>query len=161
MYELFLELKQTFDRRGNVYESQKMKAVSQDFLFKLSTYNPFRSSFYNDTLVLILNRLSNFHGISIRNAFLWISFTILVFYGFILVSYESHVFGFNSFEESKKIFLDNIKYLFVIANPTHRISAIATDNEITNYTYAVSFFSRIFVGYAYYQFIATFRRFGK
>ena len=50
---------------------------------------------------------------------------ILLFYGFNISSFESYVFGFNSCQEFKEIIYANIRYLFVIANPTHRVSSLA------------------------------------
>jgi len=157
MYELFLELKQALEKRGNVYEAQKMKAVAQDFLLKIESKNLLKSDFW----ILLLNRLSNFHGISVRNAFLWLIAVAFFFQWLNVLSFKSYYLTFNSWEEMWGIFRKTSKYIFVIANPAHKVSSLAPEGEITGFTYAVSFCSRIAIGYLYYQFIAAFRRFGK
>ncbi len=161
MYELFLELKQAFDKRGNVFESQKMKAVAHEFLYRMERWDLSKSDFWNNKLILSLNRLSNFYGISIKRAFLWLVLMIIIFHGFNIISYNSYILGFNDIGEFIDIVEETIRYLFVIANPTHKISSLAPEGEITEYTYVVSFLSRICIGYMYYQFITAFRRFGK
>lgn len=161
MYELFLELKQAFEKRGNVFESQKMKAVAHNFLHKITTWKFWKSEFWNSTSILFLNKISNFHGVSVRNAFwLIIGFT-LFFHWLNVLSFKSYCPGFNSWEEMWNIFNQTKRYVFAIANPAHRVSSLAPESEITGYTYAFSFLSRIVVGYLYYQFVAAFRRFGK
>ena len=161
MYELFLELKQAFEKRGNIFESQKMKAVAQDFLYKVESNNLLKSDFWNNKFILLLNRISNFHGVSLRNAFLWIIGFILLFHWLNVLSYKSYYLTFNSWEEMYNIFNYTKRYVFVLANPVHRVSSLAPADEITGYTYLISFSSRLVVGYLYYQFIAAFRRFGK
>jgi hypothetical protein len=161
MYELFLELKQAFEKRGNIFEAQKMKAVAHDFLFKIEGNNFVKSDFWNNKAVLLLNRLSNFHGISIRNAIISIVMIVFLFQWLNILSFKSYVLGFNSWVEVWNIFWNTKRYMFAIANPTHRISSLAPESELTGYTYMISFLSRIFIGYVYYQFIAAFRRFGK
>lgn len=161
MYELFLELKQAFEKRGNVFEGQKMKAVAQDFLIKTESNNLFKSDFWNNKFILLLNRISNFHGVSVRNAFLWIIGFVLLFHWLNVLSFKSYYLTFNSWEEMWHIFNQTKRYVFALANPAHRVSSLAPAGEITGYTYAFSFLSRIVVGYLYYQFVAAFRRFGK
>lgn len=161
MYELFIELKQAFEKRGNVFEAQKMKSIAHDFLYKIETNNLFKSDFWNSKLILLLNRISNFHGVSVRNSFLLIIVFILFFHCLNVLSFASYSFGFNNWVESKSIISNTKRYVFVIANPAHRVSSLAPETEITGFTYATSFCSRIVVGYLYYQFIAAFRRFGK
>lgn len=161
MYELFLELKQAFEKRGNVFEAQKMKAVAHDFLNKITSGNARKSEFWNSTSILWLNKISNFHGVSVRNAFWAIFASLCLFHWLNILSFDSYYLTVNSWDEVWTIFKDTFKYIFVIANPAHKVSSLAPEGEVTSYTYAVSFFSRIAVGYLYYQFIAAFRRFGK
>ncbi|MDO5979208.1 hypothetical protein [Flavivirga spongiicola] len=161
MYELFLELKQAFDKRGNSFESQKMKSVAHEFLYKIEDWKVSKSDFWNNKIILGLNRLSNFHGISIRNAFFLALIIILVFHSLNVLSFESVEFGYKDWGEFKDIVSNEIRYLFSIANPAHKLSSLAPVNEITGWTYMTSFFSRIFIGFAFYQFVAAFRRFGK
>ena len=72
MYELFLELNQAFEKRGNFYEAQKMKSTAYYFLNKAESCNVLKSDFYNNKIILLLNQISNYHGISLRNAiFSW------------------------------------------------------------------------------------------
>lgn len=161
MYELFLELKQAFQKRGNSFEAKKMQAVAHEFLYKIEDWRINKSDFWNNKFVLGVNRLSNFHGISIRNAFFFSFLTILLFHTLNIISFKSVEFGYQNWEDFTGIINSNIHYIFSIANPTHRISSIAPSKELTGCTYMISFFSRIFVGFSFYQFIAAFRRFGK
>jgi len=161
MYELFLELNQAFDKRGNSHEAQKMKSVANDFLYDIERWKLSKSDFWNNKLVLGLNKLTNFHGISIRNAFISVASIICFFHCLNLITFESIKWGFDSWSNLFNVIDNNIQYLFVIANPAHKISSLTPEGEMTGWTYTVSFFSRIFIGYSYYQFITAFRRFGK
>ncbi len=161
MYELFLELKQVFEKRSNTIEAQKMKAAAYTYLYRIESWNMLKSNFWNNKLVLMLNRVTNFYGISIRNSFWTAVIFIVLFHSLNVLFFSSYELGINSWEEYGQIVSKNFRYLFIIANPTHKLSSLAPDGEITNATYVISFFSRIFIGYAYFQFIAAFRRFGK
>ncbi len=122
----------------------------------------FRSlKFWNDKIILYLSKLSNLHGISIKNPILWFLLLVTIFHCLNVISFNSIQFGFTSIDDFWSITKDNFKYAFAIANPAHRISSIGPDTELTGCNYAVSFFSRLFIGYIYYQFISAFRRFGK
>ena len=76
-------------------------------------------------------------------------------------SLNSVNFGYENWEEFSNIIDNNKRYFFIIANPAHKITSLAPPNEITGWTYFNSFASRIFIGYAYFQFISAFRRLGK
>ena len=76
-------------------------------------------------------------------------------------SLQRSQFGYPNWRDFTGMINNNIHYIFSIANPTHRISSIAPSEELTGCTYMISFFSRVFVEFSFYQFIAEFRRFGK
>jgi hypothetical protein len=104
MYELFLELKQSFENRGNYYEAQKMKFIAYYFLNKVEKCNPFKSDFWNNKLVLTVNQFSNYHGISVRNA-IWTSvFFIIIFHYLNVISYNTVEFSFISWENTYDVF---------------------------------------------------------
>lgn len=154
-YDVFLELQQAFIRLGNVYEAQKMKTVAFNSLEKVIHLN-----FLNDKAILYLNKWSNNHGVSPSRAFLWFILFTIVFHTLNVLSFESIILSFKS-DITFELIKENFKFIFSIANPFHGISSIAPESEITTYTYAISFLSRIFIGYIYFQFVASFRRFGK
>ncbi len=156
MYDLFLELNQAFEKRGNVYESQKMKSLSHIYLSKTKDLR-----FWNDKVILCMNKWSNLHGISPLRAFLSFLILSVLFHTLNVYSFKSIGFVFNNWEEYCKIVKENFHYITVIMNPTHKLSSLTPDGEITVYTYWVSFISRIFIGYIYYQFIVSFRRLGR
>lgn len=156
MYDLFLELKQAFDKRGNIYESQKMKSLALIYLSKTKDLR-----FWNDRIILCMNKWSNLHGISPLRAFIVFIILSLLFHTFNIISFESIHLGFYSWEEYCQIIKDNFHYITVILNPTHKLSSLTPDGELTTYTYWISYLSRIFIGYIYYQFIISFRRFGR
>lgn len=156
MYDLFLELKQAFEKRGNTYESQKMKSLAHIYLSKIKDLR-----FWNDKAILFMNKWSNLHGISPLRAFVAFLILSLFFHSLNILSFKSICFGFNNREEYCKIVKENFHYITVVLNPTHKLSSLTPDGELTTYTYWVSFLSRIFIGYIYYQFIMSFRRFGR
>lgn len=160
-YDLFLELMKALDKRGNVHEAQKMKAVAYYFLYKVYDSNIFKADFWNNKFVLFLNKTTNFYGVSVKKSFFSIGAMLIVFHGLNIVSFRSVEIGWSSFEDFTTIMSNTKRYLFVIANPTHRVSSLGPIEEITDLTYLISFLSRICFGYLYYQFIVAFRRFGK
>lgn len=153
-YDLFLELEQLFKKSGNKYEAQKMKAVAYNSLEKVKGLNIF-----NEWLLLLLNDLSNSHGTAPWRAAIWFLIFLFILFGCCLLSYENIYINLEN-ENSWEIINENFKYIFVLANPVHRISELAPASEITSMTYLISFISRIILGYFYYQFITAFRRFG-
>lgn len=154
-YDLFIELKQVFEKYGNVYEAQKMKAVAHNSLRKVQD-----ARLINDKFVLGLNRWSNYHGTSPLLAFFWFIFFLALFQTLSVLSYESIFWEWSS-TNTLQIIKENIKYITILANPVHRLSELGPSHEITTYTYLVSFVSRIVLGFLYYQFISAFRRFGR
>jgi hypothetical protein len=155
-YDLFLELKNALIKGGNLYEAQKMKSVALSSLEKVKGLK-----FWDDKFLLILNKYSNNHGVSPLRAFKWIFIIVVFFHTLNILSYQSIYFDLFS-KDTVDVIGEYIQYIFVIANPTHKISNLVPKmTELTIGTYAISFFSRIFIGYIYYQFVASFRRFGK
>lgn len=126
-----------------------------------------------DKFILFLNNHSNKHGTSITHAFicfiLVLSGLYLLYvialpqapYSFGWVSLESYWTSFcNTFE----FVLENWKNLYVLANPTHRLSELienSSGKELSGTNYFISFCSRILIGWCYYQFVSAFRKFGK
>lgn len=154
-YDLFLELKLVFEKYGNIYEAQKMKAVAHNSLRKVQD-----ARLINDKFVLGINRLSNYHGTSPFLALLWFMFFLILFQTLTILSYDSIYWDWSS-KNTSNIIVENLKYITILANPVHRISELGPSDEITTYTYWISFSSRLILGFLYYQFIAAFRRFGK
>lgn len=154
-YDLFLELKQLFEKGGNMYEAQKMKAVAYNALKNIK-----ETDRWNDKFILGLNNWSNRHGTSPWLAFGWLVGFVVILHTFNIFSFESIYFDLDSVN-TIRIIEENLHFITVIANPVHRISELGPLEEITGFTYFVSFISRIVVGFLYYQFIAAFRKFGK
>ncbi|MBU2974591.1 hypothetical protein [Zobellia sp. B3R18] len=126
-----------------------------------------------DKIILFLNNISNKHGTSITHSFICF---ILVLSGLYLlyvlalpqapysigwISLESY---WTSVCETFNFILENWKNLYVLANPTHRLSQLIENSsvpELSGMNYFISFSSRILMGWCYYQFVSAFRKFGK
>jgi hypothetical protein len=166
-YENYKQLKTALNNQGNQIQALEMHQKMYDAIEKSKNLKS------QDKFILFLNRISNKHGTSIKHAFWIILGLIFVFYiayclGLSQAPYEFGWKGWNSFyiaiSESFVFLLDNLKCMTILANPAHRINDLIDVNNnksLSTFSYAISFFSRIFIGWGYYQFVSAFRKFGK
>jgi hypothetical protein len=146
-YEMFLQLKKAFEATGNYYEGLKLQAMSYDALNKIETISA------ADKFILNLNKVSNNHGLSIKWPFLWfMGFTVL-FYIFYLLSLR-RIFQSTDFDANL------IGYYFSFIDITHRIDFL-TKEPLNGFALVVDYFNKVIMGYLIYQFIASFRKYGR
>lgn len=126
-----------------------------------------------DKFILFLNNHSNKHGTSITHSFICFILVLSGLYLLYLLALPQAPYSFGwvrlesywiSVCNTSEFILENWKNLYVLANPTHRLSQLIENNsgqELSGMNYFISFCSRILVGWCYYQFISAFRKFGK
>jgi hypothetical protein len=147
-YETFLQLKKLLESSGNFYEAQKLQAVSNEALRKISNL-PFW-----DRLILKINSLSNNHGLSIKEPFFGTLILCAIFYVLYLWSL-GRMFNSNGID------LDLIGYYFAFLDITHRCDFLVSKEELSGLSLTIDYVNKIFVGFLIYQFIAAFRKYGK
>jgi len=147
-YETFLQLKKLLESSGNFYESQKLQAVSNEALRKISNL-PFW-----DRLILKINSLSNNHGLSIKEPFFGTLILCAIFYILYLWSL-GRMFNKNGID------FDLIGYYFTFLDFTHRSDFLVSKSELSGLSVTIDYINKIIVGFLIYQFIAAFRKYGK
>lgn len=147
-YETFLQLKKLLETSGNFYEAQKLQAVSNEALRKITNL-PFW-----DRLILKTNSLSNNHGLSIKEPFFGTIILSTIFYILYLLSL-GRIFNGN------KIDYDLIGYYFAFLDITHRSDFLVSKTELNGLSVTIDYLNKILVGFLIYQFIASFRKYGK
>lgn len=167
IYENYRQLKATLINSGDFVGALAMHA---------KMYNAISRSKHlgrQDKVILCLNRVSNNHSTSIHRAFILAILLILIFHFLNIIAFtnapyswgwEGNVSFLKAIGDNFNFAVTNNKLLFVIANPAHQLEDLAIGNDdsfVSGGNYAVSFFSRIFLAWAYYQFIMAFRKFGK
>lgn len=166
-YETYKQLKIALLNQHNHIQALQMHSKMYDAIRKSETVSG------QDRFILFLNHWSNKHGTSISYAFFTLILVlILVFFSFNLslphAPYQVEWQGLKTFISSLintgHFIFSNWQNAYILANPTHRISTLIENNpcsELSGMNYFISFFSRIMMGWAYFQFISAFRKFGK
>lgn len=168
-YELYRQLKSSLISNQNQISALDMHKRMYNAAILQNDHTP------EDKLIMCLNQLSNNHGTSIRKAFLLSVGLVVLFWIFYCLFLPNAPFklGFYGLESLKRGVFDfwmfsitQLKALSIFANPLHNINNLKelnkfADMELGTEIYFVSFFSRLFVAWGYYQFIAAFRKFGK
>lgn len=112
--------------------------------------------------LLVLNKISNNHGLS---WFRGVKFTVCIavfFYALYLWSLERLPFhwGWVNFESFWSATGENIKYFIRFFIPTHDLDFMSGFGT-SALSFVIDVLSKIFIGYAIYQTIQAFRKFGK
>lgn len=147
-YETFLQLKKTLEASGNVYETLKLQAVSNEELKRIEDL-----SFW-DKVILYINSFSNNHGLSIKRPFWGIFISSAFFYILYLWSLE-RIFNCNDID------FNLIGYYFSFLDITHRTDFLVNKTELTGLSVFIDYLNKIVTGFFIYQFIAAFRKYGK
>lgn len=146
-YEIFLQLKKALEGTSNEYEAQKLKAVSHTALSKVPSITT------GDKVILCINRISNNHGLSIKEPFFWFFGLSIPIYLFYLWSVDL-LFGTN-------INPDLIGYYFSFVDITHRNDFLLEKAQLNGLSIAIDSLHKFLIGFVIYQFIAAFRKYGK
>lgn len=147
-YETFLQLKKVLEASGNVYETLKLQAVSNEELKRIEDL-----SFW-DKVILYINSFSNNHGLSIKRPFLGIFISSAFFYILYLWSLE-RIFNHNDID------FNLIGYYFSFLDITHRTDFLVSKAELNGWSVFIDYLNKIVTGFFIYQFIAAFRKYGK
>ncbi len=126
-----------------------------------------------DRIILYLNKCSNMHGTSILRPFIiMIVSAILLFYWYRSSLPEApFVWGFYNAKSMLEaiagnfIFVfDDFRALWLLINPTHKLTTLESlepDSELGTWPLFISYFSRIIMAWIIYQFVMSFRKFGR
>lgn len=147
-YEMFLQLKKALEETGNIYEAQKLHAISHEALKNIQGLDSW------DKAILYLNSLSNGHGLSIRRA-------IKGFFCFSIPLYLMYLLSIGRLFNSNSIDWNLIGQYFSFVDLTHRNDFLADKNELNGWSAFFDWGGKIVVGFFIYQFIAAFRKYGK
>ena len=147
-YETFLQLKQSLTNSGNVYEAQKLNAISKESLRKIPNLSKW------DKAILWINSKSNNHNLSIRNPFWGLI-------GFSIIFYIIYLLSIGRIFNSNEIDWTLVGHYFSFLDLTHRIDFLIPKSEFNFWTLSIDIVNKIVVGFFIYQFIAAFRKYGK
>lgn len=166
-YETYKQLKIALLNQHNQIQALQMHSKMYESIRHSTTLTS------QDRLILFLNDISNKHGTSIFNAFLCFiisGITLFIIYNLVLPDAPYQI-GWRSLEDfiwanrnTSVFIMENWRNFYVLINPTHRISQLieySPSNSISWGNYLISFLSRIIIGWAIYQFILAFRKFGR
>jgi hypothetical protein len=147
-YETFLQLKNALEKTGNIYEAQKLQAISFEALRKVKDISNW------DKFILSLNDFSNGHGLSIYKPLKW-------FFVFSIVLYIVYLYSLQRIFNSQDIDFNLIGYYFSFIDLTHRSDFLVNKDEFNILSLSIDFINKVIIGYFIYQFIASFRKYGK
>lgn len=147
-YEIFLQLKLSLENTGNFYESQKLRAISNDALKKIKSISKW------DKSILWINSKSNNHGLSIARPLSYLLLASIIFWILYLLSL-GRMFNHN------KIDYNLIGYYFSFIDLTHRNDFLVNKDDLNGWSLVIDFINKLIVGFFTYQFIAAFRKYGK
>jgi len=145
-YETFLQLRKSLEASGNYFEAQKLGAISKDSLRKISNLPA------SDKFILVLNSISNNHGLSIKRPFFGLLIFSLLFYIFYLLSID-RIFKSTEFDWSL------VGHYFSFLDLTHRKDFLIPKSEYSFWTLFLDFSNKIIVGFFIFQFISAFRKY--
>lgn len=148
LYEIFLQLKKSVEGTGNYYESQKIQTMAHETLRRVNDVPRW------DRLILLINRLSNDHGQSVKRP-------LLMFLGFSIALYTLYLWSLGRMFNSNGFDTDLIGYYFAFIDITHRTDFLVEKNEFNGGSLFLDYLSKIVFGFFIYQFIAAFRKYGK
>ncbi|WP_312078969.1 hypothetical protein [Chryseobacterium sp.] len=149
-YETLLQLKKTLENSGNFQESLKFQSVANESLLKIENISNW------DKVILSINSFSNDHGVSIKKPLIALFISSIFLYILYLISLNK-IF----------IFKDSIDwklfgYYFSFLDITHRTDFLASKKEgLNGFSLMIDYINKIILGFFIYQFIASFRKYGK
>lgn len=147
-YETFLQLKNALEKTGNIYEAQKLQAISFEALRKIKDVSNW------DKFILSLNDFSNGHGLSIKKPLQW-------FFIFSILMYIIYLYSLNRIFNTQDIDINLVGYYFSFIDLTHRSDFLVDKSKFNLISMTIDFLNKVIIGYFIYQFIASFRKYGK
>lgn len=147
-YEIFLQLKKALEATGNIYESLKLQSISHTALNKVNSISS------ADKMILSINEISNNHGLSIKKPFWW-------FLGISIFFYLAYLWSLNLIFQSTDFDPNLIGYYFSFIDITHRSNFLLEKSNLNGWALSIDYLNKILMGFLIYQFIASFRKYGK
>lgn len=147
-YEMLLQLKKAFESTGNYFESQKIQSIAHQALEKIENIP------IGDKIILFINNISNKHTTSIYRPF-W----LLILFS--VIFYICYLWSLNRIFINTEIDPNLIGYYFSFLDLTHRIDFLVSKENLNGMAIFIDYLSKIITGFFTYQFIASFRRYGK
>jgi hypothetical protein len=147
-YEMLLQLKKAFEATGNYYEGLKLQAISYAALHKISAISA------ADKFILLLNKLSNNYGLSIKRPIYW-------FLGITIFFYLIYLWSLGRIFQSSGFDSNLLGYYFSFIDITHRSDFLDEKEDLTGLALTVDYLNKVVMGYLIYQFIAAFRKYGR
>ena len=152
-YETFLQLKNALEKSGNYYESNKLKAVSDEALKNIESLPVW------DKIILCLNNYTNLHGQSFGRTLSVFIFSTIFLYFLYLKSLGVYMHIFTEFD----MYL--VKSYFSFIDITHKPDFLNPKGNLsyenTFLSLLIDYVSKIWIAYLIYQFIAAFRKYAK
>ncbi len=165
--ENYRQIKNSLVGSGNQIEALEIHSKMYSSLLKDKTLSK------EDRAILCLNKITNLHGVSIVRPFLLlIGLAFLTFFLYRTSLNEApYKFGFKDFTSWGKGIWGNIVFVFedfrafwLLINPTHKLSTLENfepESSLNSASLFFSYFSRIVMAWIIYQFIVSFRKFGR
>ena len=156
-FENYRQLKQIYLRDDNRPFALKMHMKMYGALRRSPNLD------WESRKILWLNGVSNEHGTSIIRPF-------LLAIGIVVICFTLYILGTPMIYHTPMVpdvgghITSQLKVLFILANPAHKLSSLAeatSQGNLNLWHHGISFFSRIVMAWIYYQFISSFRRYGK
>jgi hypothetical protein len=147
-YETFLQLKKSLENSGNIYEAQKLNAISKESLRRISDLPSW------DKAILWINANSNNHNLSIKKPFFGLLVSSILFYVLYLLSIN-RIFTSTEFDWVL------VGQYFSFLDLTHKNDFLIARENFNFCTLLIDFINKICVGFFIYQFVASFRKYGK
>ncbi len=165
--ENYRQIKQSLLSSGNQIKALEIHSKMYSNLQKDNLLS------WEDRSILYLNQISNKHGVSIFRPFFVLCFlsSLLFFFYRASLNESPYELGWESFGSFGRAILDNFNFVFedlrslwVLINPTHKLStleAFELKTKLNSTSIFISFLSRIVMAWIIYQFVISFRKFGR
>lgn len=126
-----------------------------------------------DKVILCLNKISNNHGVSITRPFILLCIMAMIIFFFYRTSLNEapYILGYKDMASWGEGILANWKFVFkdfksfwLLVNPTHKLSTLEglePESKLNSWSLFFSYFSRILMAWIIYQFVVSFRKFGR
>lgn len=147
-YETYLQLRSALDSSGNFYEAQKLQAISNEALRKITDVSFF------DKLILHFNSWSNSHGLSIVKPF-------TLFFIVSIIFYVGYLWTLGRMFNSNGVDYSLFAMYFSFIDITHKNDFLVSRGQLNFWSQLIDFAGKIFLGYFIFQFVAAFRKYGR
>lgn len=148
-------IKNSLLKNSNKVEALLYHKMEMDLLLR-------QTSNFWEKLLLLLNKVSNNHGTSWKNGFVFTTIITLFFYTLYVLSLKERMFYFewkniSGFFEALNYHVKHISEFFIVSHKLDFMN-LRLPNGLS---YLIDIVSRIFIGYGIYQTIQAFRKYGK